>query len=119
MLLWSAARPVIVGDVHGEIDALETLLSRLGYNYHGEHRQGRRLVFVGDLVDRGPDSPAVIERVMALVHRGLAQCLLGNHELNLLRGARKAGNAWLLDPNRAEQQPGGEFANSRVAPPER
>ena len=107
----------IVGDVHGEIDALETLLSCLGYNHHGEHPQGRRLVFVGDLVDRGPDSPAVIERVMALVSRGLAQCLLGNHELNLLRGARKAGNAWLLDPERAEQQPGGEFAHSRVASP--
>jgi hypothetical protein len=84
----------VVGDVHGEIDALLELLAALGYSRYGEHPQGRRLVFVGDLCDRGPDSLAVIALVRALVERDLAQCVLGNHELNLLRGARKEGNGW-------------------------
>jgi hypothetical protein len=84
----------IVGDVHGEIDALRALLSQLGYKQHGEHSGGRRLVFVGDLCDRGPDSPAVIRLVKRLVDDGLAQCVLGNHELNILRNERKHGNHW-------------------------
>lgn len=96
----------IVGDVHGEWVALRSLLSHLGYDQHGEHRGGRRLVFVGDLCDRGPDSPRVFEFVAGLVDRGLAQCVLGNHELNLLRQERKRGNGWYFaqhpDHDRAE-----------------
>lgn len=106
----------IIGDIHGEIDALDDLLGALGYNARGGHVQGRHLVFVGDLVDRGPDSPAVIERVAALVEQGVAQCILGNHELNLLRNAAKPGNAWIIHTHREEQRPGGEFAHSRRAP---
>ena len=53
----------IVGDIHGEIDALRLLLWHLGYDKEGYHPEGRRLVFLGDLVDRGPDSPAVVELV--------------------------------------------------------
>ncbi|MEP7311488.1 MAG: metallophosphoesterase [Pseudomonadota bacterium] len=106
----------VVGDIHGEIDALHGLLRELGYDRLGRHPAGRRLVFVGDLVDRGPDSPAVVEFVAQLVQQGLAQCLLGNHELNLLRTAKKSGNAWFLDARHAEQAPDGEFAHSRLAP---
>jgi len=84
----------IVGDVHGEIDALTSLLDRLGYSRDGAHPEGRRLVFVGDLVDRGPDSPAVLRLVMPMVNAGRAQCVLGNHELNLMLGRRKQGNSW-------------------------
>lgn len=47
----------IVGDVHGELQALQALLVRLGYDECGEHPGGRRLVFVGDLCDRSPDRP--------------------------------------------------------------
>ncbi len=106
----------IVGDIHGEIDALHRLLSVMGYNAHGEHPLGRRLIFVGDLVDRGPDSPAVVELVQNLVKRELAQCIIGNHELNILRNDAKAGNGWIIETNRTEQQRGGEFAHSRIAP---
>ena len=53
----------IVGDVHGEIGALESLLGELGYDSSGHHPDGRRLVFVGDLTDRGPDCPAVVRLV--------------------------------------------------------
>jgi hypothetical protein len=83
----------LVGDVHGEVEALRSLLGHLGYA-GGVHPRGRRLVFLGDLVDRGPDSPAVVRLVRGLVGDGLAQCVLGNHELSLLLGLPKEGNAW-------------------------
>lgn len=84
----------IVADIHGEISALDALLARLGYTPNGKHPAGRRLVFLGDLVDRGADSPAVVERVAEMAVAGRAQCILGNHELNLLRGQKKEGNGW-------------------------
>jgi hypothetical protein len=87
----------VVGDVHGEVDALEDLLRVLGYSGRGQHSGARRLIFIGDLCDRGPDSPAVIRRVHEMVREGTAQCLLGNHELNLLRGARKEANGWFFE----------------------
>lgn len=74
----------VVGDIHGEIDALQNLLTRLGYRADGSHAEGRRLVFVGDLTDRGPDSPAVVRLVKQFVESLRAQCVLGNHDLNLL-----------------------------------
>ncbi|EKX31114.1 hypothetical protein GUITHDRAFT_122679 [Guillardia theta CCMP2712] len=84
----------IIGDVHGEIGALLSVLDVLGYNGHGEHAEGRRLVFVGDVVDRGPDSVRCLQVVRGMVESGRAQMVLGNHELNLLRGSRKHGNLW-------------------------
>lgn len=63
----------IIGDIHGEYEALQSLLQTLGYSDSGHHPQGRKLVFTGDLVDRGPDSPAVMEQVMALGAAGAAQ----------------------------------------------
>jgi hypothetical protein len=84
----------VIGDIHGEREALEKLLAKLGYDHEGRHANGRRLIFVGDLCDRGPDSPGVIRIVQALVESGRAQMVAGNHELNLLRGERKHGNHW-------------------------
>jgi hypothetical protein len=84
----------VVGDVHGEIDALRSLLQHLGYSHDGKHPKGRRLVFVGDLTDRGPDSPSVVDLVKSLVDSGRAQCVLGNHDLNILLGDRKHDNHW-------------------------
>lgn len=87
----------IVGDIHGECGALLSLLDRLGYDGQGEHPEGRRLVFIGDLVDRGPDSPGVLRLVRQLVQRKRAQCVLGNHELNLLRGERASMTRYRVD----------------------
>jgi len=84
----------IVGDVHGEIEALSLLMQHLGYDPHGSHREGRRLVFIGDLTDRGPDSPAVVRLIQTLIESGRAQCVLGNHDLNILLGHRKYDNSW-------------------------
>ena len=86
----------IVGDIHGEIDALRSLLDHLGYDGEGRHPHARRLIFVGDLTDRGPDSPAVVQLVRRLVESERAQCVLGNHDLNLLLGKRKYDNGWFF-----------------------
>jgi hypothetical protein len=91
----------VVGDVHGEIDALRSLMEQLGYRNEGAHPEGRRLVFLGDLTDRGPNSPAVVRLVARLLEQGLAQCVLGNHELNLLLDERKHGNRWFYGEREA------------------
>lgn len=83
----------IVGDVHGEIDALQALLHRLGVDPDKRTAQ-RTVVFLGDLIDRGPDSVQVVELVSRLCDAGLARAVLGNHELNLLKHDRKEGNGW-------------------------
>ncbi|NES14461.1 MULTISPECIES: polynucleotide kinase-phosphatase [Micromonospora] len=87
----------IVGDVHGCREELEALLVRLGYAVHRDDAgrpvdavppAGRTAVFVGDLVDRGPDSPGVLRLVMGMVAAGHAVCVPGNHEQKLLRKLR-------------------------------
>lgn len=93
----------VIGDVHGEIGALCSLLEQLGYDGNGNHPENRKIIFVGDLVDRGPDSLAVFYLVKNLVEQGNAQTILGNHELNLLIpedrsiplvSKKKEGNHW-------------------------
>ncbi|MEU9358386.1 polynucleotide kinase-phosphatase [Streptomyces sp. NPDC048301] len=74
----------IIGDIHGCSSELDTLLAELGYK-DGAHPEGRTAVFVGDLVDRGPDSPGVLRRVMSMVTSGNALCVPGNHENKLGR----------------------------------
>ncbi|MEY9215229.1 AAA family ATPase [Thermobifida halotolerans] len=86
----------IVGDVHGCRAELEALLTELGYRLSrdgrgrptGAHHPGRTAVFVGDLVDRGPDSPGVLRLVMGMVADGDALCVSGNHENRLVRALR-------------------------------
>ena len=82
----------IIGDVHGCYDELCQLLTRLGYGWDERdgrrvlvHWQGRRAIFLGDLVDRGPQIPDVLRLVMDMVAAGVAQCVQGNHESRLLR----------------------------------
>nr|WP_078843958.1 polynucleotide kinase-phosphatase [Streptomyces albus] len=84
----------IIGDIHGCRSELETLLGRLGYALRYDeagrpagaaHPGGRTAVFVGDLVDRGPDSPGVLRLVMNMVEAGTALCVPGNHENKLGR----------------------------------
>lgn len=87
----------VVGDVHGCMDELEALLARLGYapvapDAQGDvawaHPAGRRLVFVGDLVDRGPRVVDVLRLAMAGVAAGTAFAVPGNHDDKLLRALR-------------------------------
>jgi len=87
----------VIGDVHGCRAELEALLGKLGYELErdGEgrpvgarHPDGRRAIFLGDLVDRGPDTPGVLRLVMGMVAAGTALCVMGNHEAKLLRALR-------------------------------
>lgn len=87
----------IVGDIHGEYEALRSLMCHLGYDQQGNHPQDRTLVFVGDFCDRGPDSPAVLALAQELVESGRALAVLGNHEINLLREDAKDGSGWFFD----------------------
>ena len=78
----------VVGDVHGCLPELLDLLGLLGYGVRNgrlSHPAGRHLVFVGDLVDRGPDAPGVLRLVMRAVRDGAASCVLGNHDDKLRR----------------------------------
>jgi len=87
----------VIGDVHGCRAELEQLLSGLGYALERDgagrpvgarHPAGRRAIFVGDLVDRGPDTPGVLRLVMGMVTAGTAFCVAGNHEVKLLKALR-------------------------------
>ena len=82
----------IIGDVHGCHQELADLLDSLGYQPAADgawrHPAGRTAVFLGDLVDRGPDTAGVLRTVMAMVEAGTALCVPGNHETKLLRALR-------------------------------
>lgn len=83
----------LIGDIHGCYDELLELLARLGYkvnesspsNYEIQHPEGRRIIFLGDLVDRGPKTPQVLKLVMSMVENGSALCVAGNHDIKLMR----------------------------------
>lgn len=108
----------VIGDIHGEYEALCHLLQHLGYDDQGRHPHQRTLVFVGDFVDRGPDSPAVVALVRQLVDSGHAVAVLGNHELNLLRGSAKEGSGWYFAEREAADRDKFE-PYARIAPAHR
>ena len=79
----------IIGDVHGCCDELEELLQQLGYvtipGGSWAHPAGRKAIFVGDLVDRGPRIVDTLTTVMAMSAAGAALCVPGNHDIKLKR----------------------------------
>ncbi|HEY1429124.1 MAG TPA: polynucleotide kinase-phosphatase, partial [Candidatus Tumulicola sp.] len=79
----------IIGDIHGCYDELVALLQQLGYARDDagtfRHPEGRRAIFLGDLVDRGPKIVEVLELVMNMTEAGAALCVPGNHEIKLKR----------------------------------
>lgn len=79
----------IIGDIHGCYNELCLLLTKLGYEIDAQglvmHPQHRKLIFVGDLVDRGPNSPAVLKLVMRGVADQTMYCVNGNHDDKLRR----------------------------------
>jgi protein phosphatase len=91
----------IIGDVHGCFDELASLLTTLGYEitanesekgseYTVLHPEGRKAVFLGDLVDRGPRIPDVLRLVMSMVNSGVAFCVPGNHDMKLFRKLKRS-----------------------------
>jgi protein phosphatase len=85
----------IVGDVHGCLEELLELMAALGYQVEREGARftvvppdGRKLVFVGDLVDRGPGTPEVLRLVMGMVGAEQAICVPGNHDIKLMKALK-------------------------------
>ncbi len=83
----------LIGDVHGCFEELCDLLAQLGYTVHPQSLEvqpppGRRALFLGDLVDRGPQVVPVLRLVMSMVEAGHALCIPGNHDDRLLRHLR-------------------------------
>ena len=87
----------IIGDIHGCFDELVELLEKLGYEISTrspdgetvvEPPQGRKAIFVGDYVDRGPKVPEVLRLVMRMQKTGAAICVPGNHDTKLVRALR-------------------------------
>lgn len=98
--LWNDKRDIhgpfdIIGDIHGCYDETLELLQKLGYEIQevedkGQnfglsvtHPENRQVIFLGDLVDRGPNSPAVLKLAMSMVRSGVAWCVPGNHDVKL------------------------------------
>ncbi|WP_009634420.1 polynucleotide kinase-phosphatase [Synechocystis sp. PCC 7509] len=79
----------IIGDIHGCCDELEALLQKLGYEVspqnHYFHPQGRKALFLGDLVDRGNRILDTLALVQNMVVAGTALCVPGNHDMKLMR----------------------------------
>lgn len=82
----------IIGDIHGCFDELLLLLQKLGYTvdkvegrFAVRHAEGRKIIFVGDLVDRGPNTPDVIRLAKHAIEDGQAFCVVGNHDDKLKR----------------------------------
>src|ERR1700733_8503903 len=90
----------IIGDIHGCFDELVELLTNLGYSiekqangdgapaYTAQPPEGRKAIFLGDLVDRGPKIPEVLKLAMSMVAAGTALCVPGNHDVKLMRKLR-------------------------------
>lgn len=90
----------IIGDIHGCFEETKALLETLGYylepgacydfgrGYRVSHPQGRKVIFLGDIVDRGPAIPEMLRLVMSMVADETALCVPGNHEIKLVRKLR-------------------------------
>ena len=77
----------LIGDIHGHADTLEILLGRLGYKRKFgvyKHPEGRKMVFVGDFIDRGPKIRETLHLVHDMVESGNAFAVMGNHEFNAI-----------------------------------
>ncbi len=75
----------IVGDLHGQADKLTALLEHLNYRPHGNHYrhpEGRKVIFLGDFIDRGPKIRETLHLVRNMVEASEAFAIAGNHELN-------------------------------------
>jgi serine/threonine protein phosphatase 1 len=89
-------RAYVVGDIHGRLDLLDALLDKVHQDLDRRPARKTLLVFVGDLIDRGPQSAQVVERLRTYSRRGVRPIfLLGNHEEVLLRIL--AGDESLID----------------------
>ena len=91
----------IIGDIHGHADALDALLRKLDYekiNGIWRHPEDRKVLFLGDFIDRGPSIPRTLKTVKAMVDAGNALAIMGNHEYNALLYHTPSKNSGWLRP---------------------
>jgi hypothetical protein len=88
----------LVGDIHGHADALHRLLDKLSYvEIEGIFRHPeRKIVFVGDFIDRGPEQREVLRIARAMCEAGSARAVLGNHEFNAIGWASQSEDGGFL-----------------------
>lgn len=82
----------VIGDIHGYADKLTGLLEQLGYVHNGQYfmpPDGHRALFIGDLIDRGPEQVATLEIAFAMLDAGVADIVMGNHEYNAIAFATR------------------------------
>ncbi len=92
----------IIGDIHGHADELRSLLATLGYKNGGgtcRHPDGRKVIFLGDYIDRGPKIREVLEIVRGMADAGTALAILGNHEVNAMRLHTRGSDGQPLRPH--------------------
>lgn len=90
-----------IGDIHGHADKLESLLKKLGYTQKkgGYSHSERKVLFVGDYIDRGPQIPKTLSIVKSMVDEGSAIALMGNHEYNAICFQEHAEDGGHLRPH--------------------
>lgn len=91
----------IIGDIHGHCDELTALLIKMGYENDGVSwaHQDRKALFLGDYIDRGPNSPEVLKLVRNMVENDQAIALMGNHELNAILFHAESQNGGHIRPH--------------------
>ena len=92
----------IIGDIHGCHQTLVSLLERLGYIQQGGHYQhpSRKVIFVGDFIDRGPMQLETVQTVRAMVDAKQAYAVMGNHEFNAIAFLNEQFGSKQVDVNR-------------------
>lgn len=95
----SGARAYAVGDIHGRLDLLDELLERIRADHEGREPRKTFIIFLGDLIDRGPASKGVVDRLLARPVTGMRHIfLMGNHEeamVRVLKGEKGVLWNWL------------------------
>ncbi len=94
----------IIGDIHGHASALERLLIKLGYELRadGWQQAGRKVIFLGDFIDRGPEQAKTIDIAQRMIENDHALAVMGNHEFNAI--------AWATE----DSQNSGAFLRART-----
>ena len=88
----------LIGDIHGQAHELETLLGKLGYHRSGDcyRHDSRKVIFLGDFIDRGPHQRRVLTVVRTMIESDAAMSVMGNHEYNAIAfSTQKADGSYL------------------------
>ncbi len=103
----------LIGDIHGQQAKLVRLLGTLGYEQLGDHLDatwrhpgGRKVIFLGDYIDRGPTIRETLHTVRAMVEAGDALAIMGNHEYNAILYHTPDGNGGWLRERRLDRDSG-------------